>query len=161
MPLPNQGLYPVGERFMNVVDIMTADPTTILPDATLRHALNLMQEHHFMHLPVLSKNKHLVGVISDRDCRQALNSPYILHEKWQDEALLDKLDVRTFMTPAPIIVEPDAPATEATRLMLTHTIGCLPVMRAETLVGIITRSDILVAFMKMYNKIEMLTSLDE
>ena len=116
-----------------------------------------MHEHHIMHLPVISKQKHLVGVISDRDCRQALNSPYILRERWQDEELLDKLDVRTFMTPAPIIVEPDAPATEATRLMLTHTIGCLPVMRGETLVGIITRSDIFVAFMKMNDKIDMLT----
>lgn len=146
---------------MNVVDIMTTDPTSISSEATLRDALNLMHEHHIMHLPVLSKRKHLIGVISDRDCRQALNSPYILRERWQDEELLDKLDVRSFMTPAPIIVEPDAPATEATRLMLTHTIGCLPVMRAETLVGIITRSDILVAFMKMNDKIEALTLLDQ
>ena len=146
---------------MNVVDIMTAEPTAISPNATLREALTIMHEHHFMHLPVVSKQMHLVGVISDRDCRQALNSPYILRERWQDEELLDQLDVRTFMTAAPIIVEPDAPATEATRLMLTHNIGCLPVMRAETLVGIVTRSDILVAFMKIYSKIEILTLLDD
>lgn len=146
---------------MNVVDIMTTNPIAISPNATLREALNLMHEHHIMHLPVLSKQKHLVGIISDRDCRQAINSPYILRERWQDEELLDKLDVRSFMTAAPIIVEPDAPATEATRLMLTHVIGCLPVMRAETLVGIITRSDILVAFMKIYDKIDMLTALNE
>jgi len=146
---------------MNVVDVMTSEPTTISAEATLRDALNLMNEHHIMHLPVLSKRKHLIGIISDRDCRQALNSPYILRERWQDEELLDKLDVRSFMTAAPIIVEPDAPATEATRLMLTHTIGCLPVMRAETLVGIITRSDILVAFMKMSEKIDALTLLNQ
>jgi CBS domain-containing protein len=141
---------------MNVVDIMTADPTTISVKATLRAALNLMHTHQIMHLPVLSERKHLVGVISDRDCRQAINSPFILRKNWQDEELLDKLDVRSFMTPAPIIVEPAAPATEATRLMLTHTIGCLPVMRAETLIGIVTRSDILVAFMKMNEKIDTL-----
>ena len=145
---------------MNVVDIMTADPTSISTEASLRNAVNLMHEHHIMHLPVLSKRKHLIGVISDRDCRQALNSPYILRERWQDEELLDKLDVRSFMTPAPIIVEPDAPAVEAARLMLTHTIGCLPVMRGETLVGIITRSDILIAFMKMYDRIDALTMLN-
>jgi acetoin utilization protein AcuB len=117
---------------MNVVDIMTADPIAISPNATLRDALNLMHEHHFMHLPVVSKQKHLVGVISDRDCRLALNSPYLLHEQLQEKELLDKLDVRTFMSAAPIIVEPNAPATEATRLMLTHNIGCLPVMRRNT-----------------------------
>lgn len=144
---------------MNVVDIMTADPKTISPTATLRQALQVMEDNHFMHLPVLSRQKHLVGIISDRDCRQALNSPYILRERWQDEELIDSLDVRSIMTPAPIIVEPYAPAAEASRLMLTHHIGCLPVMRAETLIGIITRSDILVAFMKIYTKIEVLSAL--
>ncbi len=144
---------------MNVVDIMTADPKTISPTATLRQTLQVMEENHFMHLPVLSRQKHLIGIISDRDCRQALNSPYILRERWQDEELIDNLDVRSIMTPAPIIVEPYAPATEASRLMLTHHIGCLPVMRAETLIGIITRSDILVAFMKIYTKIEALSAL--
>lgn len=146
---------------MNVVDIMTADPQTISPKATLRQAIQSMEDHHFMHLPVLSRQKHLVGIVSDRDCRRAINSPYILRERWQDEELIDTLDVRSVMTPAPIIVEPYAPATEASRLMLTHNIGCLPVMRAETLVGIVTRSDILVAFMRMYSKIEALSALTE
>lgn len=144
---------------MNVVDIMTENPITISPGANLRETIQLMEDHHFMHLPVVSKQKHLVGVISDRDCRQAINSPYILRERWQDEDLMDSLEVRSVMTPAPIIVEAYAPATEAARLMLTHNIGCLPVMRSETLVGIVTRSDILVAFMKIYTKIEMLSSL--
>lgn len=144
---------------MNVVDIMTENPITISPGATLRQALNLMEAHHFMHLPVVSKQRHLVGILSDRDCRRALNSPFVLRERWQDEDLLDSLDVREIMSPAPIIVEPDAPATEAARLMLTHQIGCLPVMRAETLVGIITRSDILSAFMQIYGKIEILSAL--
>jgi len=146
---------------MNVVDIMTADPITTSPQATLRQAIQLMEDNHFMHLPVLSRQKHLVGIVSDRDCRRAINSPYILRERWQDEDLIDKLDVRSVMSAAPIIVEPYAPATEASRLMLTHNIGCLPVMRAETLVGIVTRSDILAAFMRIYGKIEALTALAE
>ena len=58
------------------------------------------------------------------------------------------------MTPAPIIVEPNTPAAEAARLMLVNHIGCLPVMRSETLVGIITKSDILMAFMNIYNRIQ-------
>jgi CBS domain-containing protein len=99
-----------------------------------------------------------VGVISDRDCRYALNSPFILREKWQDEELTDNLMVRAVMTPAPIIVEPQAPASEAARLMLKHRIGCLPVMRVETLVGIVTRSDMLVAFMTIHQYYESLNT---
>jgi acetoin utilization protein AcuB len=146
---------------MNVVDIMTEDPKTISPQATLYQAIQLMEDNNFMHLPVLSRQKHLVGVISDRDCRRAINSPYILRERWQDDELINQLVVRSVMSPAPIIIEPYAPATEAARLMLTHNIGCLPVMRAETLIGIVTRSDILAAFMRMYSKIEALSALAE
>jgi len=141
---------------MNVLDIMTTNPITIRADQVLRAAIEKMQVHHCKHLPVMSTSSHLVGVISDRDCRHALNSPYILREKWQDEKLANSLQVRAVMTAAPIIVEPDAGADEAARLMLTHRIGCLPVMRGETLVGIITRSDLLVAFMTMHKHYESL-----
>jgi CBS domain-containing protein len=53
------------------------------------------------------------------------------------------------MSPAPIIIEPDSSVEEAARLMLTHHIGCLPVMRGETLVGIITTSDLVIALINL------------
>ncbi len=133
---------------MNISDIMTARPVTIDQDETLRVALETMERVGCHHLPVTGLEGHLVGILSDRDCRTALNSPYILRERWQDDDLINTLVVRAMMTPAPIIVEPDAPATEAVRLMLKNHISCLPVMRSETLVGIITTSDILIAFMQ-------------
>jgi acetoin utilization protein AcuB len=134
---------------MNVSDIMTAKPVTIRLNDTLRDALELMERVGCHHLPVLGTNGHLIGILSDRDCRTALNSPYILRERWQDEELVNHLPVRAMMTPAPIVIAPDAHATEAVRLMLKNQISCLPVMRDETLVGIVTRSDILVAFMNL------------
>jgi acetoin utilization protein AcuB len=134
---------------MNVSDIMTAKPVTIDQNKTLRDALEMMESVGCHHLPVIGYDGHLIGILSDRDCRTALNSPYILRERWQDDELVNTLLVRAMMTPAPIIVEPDAPASEAARLMLRNRISCLPVMRSETLVGIITTSDILAAFMHM------------
>jgi acetoin utilization protein AcuB len=134
---------------MNVSDIMTAKPTTINQDSTLRDALERMESVGCHHLPVLGHDGHLIGIVSDRDCRTALNSPYIMRERWQDDELVNKLMIRAVMTPAPIVVEPDAPVEEAVRLMLNNQINCLPVMRGETLIGIITTSDILVAFMNM------------
>lgn len=139
---------------MNVSDIMTAKPVTINQNATLRQALEAMERIGCHHLPVTGYDGHLVGVLSDRDCRTALNSPYILRERWQDDELADKLLVRAMMTPAPIIIEPDMPAEEAARMMLKHHIGCLPVMRSETLIGIVTTSDILIAFMNMTRRPE-------
>lgn len=143
---------------MNVVDIMTRNPVTVRLDKSLREALELMEEHGCKHLPVVSAGGHIVGVVSDRDCRYALNSPFIMREKWQDEALTNTLQIRAVMSAAPIIIEPNAPAAEAARLMLTHRIGCLPVMRGETLVGIVTRSDILVAFMNQQRRYEAIAA---
>ena len=56
------------------------------------------------------------------------------------------------MTPAPIVVPPEAPAEEAARRMLQNRISCLPVMRDETLVGIVTRTDIVAAFMNLASR---------
>ena len=131
---------------MNVSAIMTHKPVTIHPQNTLRMALEKMEEVGCHHLPVISSAGHLVGILSDRDCRTALNSPYILRERWSDENLADNLLVRSIMTAAPIVTEPDALVGDAARLMLTNHVNCLPVMRSETLVGIITSSDILTAF---------------
>jgi acetoin utilization protein AcuB len=137
---------------MNVSDIMTVKPMSIHQDGTLRQALELMDRNHFRHLPVMNSEGQLVGIISDRDCRTALNSPHILRERWQDENLVNTLRVRSLMTPAPIVIEPDAEAVEAARLMLNNHISCLPVILGETLVGIVTTSDILIAFMDMYRR---------
>lgn len=137
---------------MNVADIMTAKPTTIHRDASLREALELMERIGCHHLPVLGNDGHLIGVISDRDCRTAINSPYILREQWQDTELVNQLRVRTLMTPAPIVVPPDSSADEAAQLMLKNNISCLPVMRDETLVGIITRTDIVRAFIALHQR---------
>jgi acetoin utilization protein AcuB len=135
---------------MNVSEIMTKNPVTVHPDAKLRDALEKMEKANCHHLPVQDANGHVIGILSDRDCRLALNSPYILRERWQDEEIVNNLLVRTMMTPAPVIVEHNANAQEAARLMFTNQISSLPVMRSETLVGIVTRSDILVAFMNMF-----------
>jgi acetoin utilization protein AcuB len=134
---------------MNVSNMMTENPVTISPDATLREALETMEQVGCHHLPVISADKHLTGVITARDCRLALRLPDILREYWQDEVLANRLLVKAVMTPAPMIVEPTTSADEAVRLMLVNYVSCLPVMRGETLVGIVTTSDLLVAFLNV------------
>lgn len=135
---------------------MTENPISIRADKSLRAALQVMDDNRVKHLPVISGQGHLIGIISDRDCRHALNSPFIMRERWQDEELTIRLKVRSVMTAAPIVAEPNTSAEELVRHMLNHGIGCLPIMRAETVVGIVTRSDILVAFMNIHRHYEQL-----
>ena len=131
---------------MNVSDIMTERPATVRLHSTLREVLDLMEQIGCHHLPVLNTENHVIGIISDRDCRLAMNSPYIMRERWQDEELVNHLYARMIMSAAPVVIAPDANAEDAAKLMLNRRISCLPVMRDETLVGIVTRSDILLAF---------------
>lgn len=144
---------------MNVKDIMTHNPVTIRHNATLGDALHLMEQVGCRHLPVMSAENHLIGIVSDRDCRLAMNSPTVMREGWQDDELIHHTRIVSLMTPAPIIVEGSMPAHEAARLMLTHSISALPVMRGETLIGIITTSDIVMAFVTSQRREALLSDV--
>lgn len=131
---------------MNVFDIMTKNPVTIGKNSSLYEALETMARVGCHHLPVIGSEGHLIGIISANDCRRALDWPKLWPDNWEADRRARETTVASMMTPAPIIIEPDAPVHEAARLMLAQDIRCLPVMRAETLVGILTTSDILMAF---------------
>lgn len=135
---------------MKIKDIMTRNPVVIRADSTLRQAVEAMEENEFHHLPVLSLEGHLIGMITARDCRLALRLPDIVEEYWQDHDAVNHLTVGDVMSVAPVVVEPDMLIPEAARLMLNNYVSCLPVMRGETLVGVVTISDLLIAFVKMY-----------
>jgi CBS domain-containing protein len=133
---------------MVVADIMTTYPVTIRPTNTLREAMETMEQVGCHHLPVISTQGHLVGIVTARDCRQALRMPDVLREYWQDDALADRLLARDVMSAAPIITEMDTPVVDAAELMLEQYVSCLPVMRGETLVGIVTLSDVVMAYIR-------------
>ena len=140
--------WETGKSGMNVSEIMTKKPVTVRRNDMLYTALQKMEQAGCHHLPVMSGANHLIGIITDKDCYMALNIPLVEHDRWHENQQARQLRVKDAMTPAPIIVEPSTSAAEAARYMLVNHISCLPVMRGETLVGIITNSDILLAFIK-------------
>jgi acetoin utilization protein AcuB len=127
---------------LTVSDLMTAIPTSITPDSSLRTVIAVMKAAGCRQLPVLEQGK-LVGIITDRDIRTVLNSPIVLHGRWQDEALLDKATAENAMTPDPITVTPDTPAYRAAEMLSTYKFGALPVVDEELVVGIVTVTDFL------------------
>ena len=127
---------------LTVNDLMTVDPLTITSDTPLRRIFELMKREGCRQLPVVDGDK-LVGIVTDRDIRLVMNSPIVLHERWQDEELLDKVVAEGVMTPNPITVSPDIPAYKAAEMLSTYKFGALPVVDHETLVGIITVTDFL------------------
>ena len=121
------------------------NPVTISPDASFYEARNLIHEKGVRHLPVLDKNGHLVGIVTDRDIREASPSDATLLSVQELHYLLGKLKVSAFMTPKEkvITITPDTLIEEAVQLMHDHKIGCLPVLEGEKLYGIFTETDAL------------------
>ena len=121
------------------------NPVTITPEASFFEARNLIHEKGIRHLPVLDKNNSLVGIVTDRDIREAAPSDATLLSVQELNYLLGKLKVSSFMTPKPklITITPDTLIEEAVQLMHDHKIGCLPVVEGGKLYGIFTETDAL------------------
>jgi acetoin utilization protein AcuB len=121
------------------------NPVTISPDASFFEARNLIHEKGVRHVPVMDKNGKLVGIVTDRDIREAAPSDATLLSVQELNYLLGKLKVSAFMTPREklITITPDTIIEEAVQLMYDHRIGCLPVMEGDKLYGIFTETDAL------------------
>jgi acetoin utilization protein AcuB len=131
---------------MRVKDWMTAPPLTASPDTGVFEARRLMQERRIRHLPV-TREDGLLGILSDRDIRLNLPSPANTLSVWEVNYLLARLTVAEVMTRVVITVGADRDVAAAAHLMLEHKIGALPVVADGHLVGIITETDLLRAFL--------------
>ena len=132
---------------MLIKDWMTKDPITINDDTSMIKAIHIMNERRFRRLPVVSQGK-LVGLITDRDLKEASPSKATTLDVHELYYLLAELQVSEIMTRNPISVSQDDTVERAALIMLEHTISGLPVVGAAgQLVGIITQSDVFRAFM--------------
>jgi len=132
---------------MYVRDKMSRNVITITPDQSLRMARERMRKHGIRRLPVV-KDGQLVGMVTDRDVRQAWASPATSLSTHELLYLLDRVTVQEVMTPKVLTVTPDTPLVEAARLLHDHKIGGLPVVDGRAVVGIITEMDLLEAFIE-------------
>ena len=133
---------------MLVRDWMTKDPVVVAPDTPVLEAIRLLKEKGFRRLPVMEGGR-LVGLVTDKDLKDAMPSKATTLSVWEMNYLLAKLTVREVMARPVVTVEADAPLEKAALLMEERKIGGLPVMEGERLVGIITVTDVLRAFIEV------------
>jgi acetoin utilization protein AcuB len=135
----------LNEKIMPGLDsIMAGNVFCIDMDTTVGRAIELCSEKRIRHLPVLDDNKVLVGVVTDRDLRYFI-SPRLgtLSENNSDRATLTR-HVHQVMVRQVTCVGLDTTLPEAAQLMLTNSVGCLPVLDSERhVVGILTKTDLL------------------
>jgi acetoin utilization protein AcuB len=112
---------------------MTQEPITVEPEDLASRAAHKMQAGGFRRVPVVRDGK-LVGIISDRDLRE-------------HRGHLEQVKINGIMTENPITVTPATTVEEAAQIMLERQVGGLPVVADGRVVGIVTASDILRAFL--------------
>jgi acetoin utilization protein AcuB len=127
---------------MLVREYMTPNPITITPNMSVPDALHLMRERKIHRLPVVDAHGNLVGIVSDKDLLHASPSPATTLAVWEMPELLARLKVEKVMSREVITVPEETPLEEAARIMADQSIGGLPVMQGQTMVGIITETDL-------------------
>ncbi len=127
---------------LKVRDLMTKKVTTLDRNDTLDMVDDVMELGRVRHMPVIEKGQ-IVGIVSQRDLfRSALAFAIGYGDKGR-RTLLKTLNVKDLMKAPVITTEPDTPLAEAAALMVKKKIGCLPVLEAGKMVGILTETDVL------------------
>ncbi len=132
---------------MRVIDLITGPPITIPPEMPVLEARRVMQAQAIRHLLVVDDGR-LAGIVTDRDIRLNMPSPATTLSVWEVNYLLARLTVGEVMTKSVIVVDPNRPARDAAMLLVSEKIGALPVVDGDRLVGIVTETDFLRAFVE-------------
>ncbi len=149
-----------------VRDVMSRPVISVRPEASLEVAASLMSTHGVSGLPVLDRRPRLVGVLSQKDVvrvlheRAGLSLPGGIFDLILDSTkarrsdlprecrtILENTRVRAAMSNRPITVGPNASLDDAIRLLIEHKINRLPVMEGGSLIGIVSRHDLLSGFL--------------
>jgi acetoin utilization protein AcuB len=133
-----------------VKDRMTPQPLVVVtPDTPIIEAQQLMQEHNIRHIPVVTEQHNLVGLLTRETMLQAIPWSAASLSVLETQYVLSKVTAGKMMIREVITVTEDVAVEEAARLMVDQKIGCLPVLRAGALVGMITDIDLLSTTMEM------------
>jgi acetoin utilization protein AcuB len=122
---------------------MTTDVVTVDEDASMMKASIIMKEKKIRCLPVVNRKGELVGIVSDRDLKDAAPSKATTLDVYELNYLLSSIKIKDLMTTNLAYVRPDETVEFAAILMLENKISSLPVINNKSeLIGIVTQTDI-------------------
>jgi acetoin utilization protein AcuB len=134
---------------MLVKDWMSPAPLTVSPETPVLEALRLLKERGFRRLPVVEGSK-LIGIVTDKDLKDAMPSKATTLSVWELNYLLSKLTVREVMATEVLTVNALETLEDAALRLQERKLGGVPVLdNAGALVGILTITDVLGALVRV------------
>lgn len=137
---------------MKIEPWMKHPVVTVKPQDSAKHAREVMERHRINQLPVVVDGR-LIGIVTDRDLRDAYPSVFDSaeavgrrHKVGTDPATIS---VESVMTRDVFTLAPGAFVADAARIMRRERIGAIPIVDGKRLVGILTRTDVLDAFIEV------------
>ncbi|UII55204.1 acetoin utilization AcuB family protein [Cytobacillus spongiae] len=130
---------------MIVEEIMNRDVATLTEDHSISEAILLMKEKKIRHLPIINEKHHVIGIVTDRDIKDAAPSIFHFEENRED---LNK-PLKSIMKSDLITGHPLDFVEEIAALFYEHKISCLPILKDRELVGIVTETDLLHTFVEL------------
>ena len=131
---------------MRVAELMAGSLVTIGHDATVADAWSIMRTRQVRHLPVLDADRRLIGMLTDHDLRLVILERCLQEEPGRLGHVLARLRVNEIMTWGVVTVAPEADIRDAARTMHDRKLGALPVADAGRVVGMLTATDVIRAF---------------
>jgi len=145
---------------MKIRDVMSRDVIAVRAETPLKEVARLMSTYGISGLPVIDEAGTVLGVVSEADflikgrgpeAARATRLERILGQTAQSKALRAKIEAATageMMTAPALTIDADAPLRQAAALMIERRVNRLPVTRADHLVGIVTRADLVRAYLR-------------
>jgi CBS domain-containing protein len=131
-----------GGEDMQVREMMSKDIEMVDRNDTLLAVEERMAAKQLRHLPVLEQGD-IVGIVTQRDLFKATMSSAMGYGEKAQKAYLQSVRVKEIMTYPVVTISPDTSIAAAAEMIITKGIGCLPVVDGTTLIGMITKTDLL------------------
>ncbi len=141
---------------MNVVDLMTTNLFTLGEGDTLKTAKRAMAKHRIRHVPIVDKDHHLLGLLTQRDILSTTVSSLAELDSSEQDELDTNIPIREIMVRNPVAVDAKTSLHDAAKLLLEKKFGCLPVVAGEHLIGIVTEVDFLKLVVELLERCEEL-----
>lgn len=124
---------------MLVEEIMNKDVISMQPNATIAEALQLLQVNRIRHIPIINGDVQVIGIVSDRDVRDA--SPSIFDKQSKGNVLQN--EIQSIMSHPVVTVHPLDFVEEVAGIFYDEEFACVPVVQDNKLVGMVTEKDML------------------
>ncbi len=135
---------------MLIRDWMTREVTTVSKDTSMLKASKIFKDNDFRRLPVVDEQGKLVGIVTDRDIKDASPSKATTLDVHELYYLLSEIKIKDIMTPNPFTIKVDDSLEKAAIKMLEKKVEGLPVVDEKgEVVGIITETDIFKALVNI------------